>query len=250
MREGKEVPIAFMSKAFDKRLGKWCTFQQEGFAIYYAIKKWRHLLLDKKFTLMTDHANLMYLKGSSDPKVLRWMLALQEYDFEVKHIKGTDNKVADAFSRLCVVNQRDERVNPKRAGKTDWSSYVVGARQSSRLKERREKEYPEVMPETPSNPIGTTNNDNYPGKRKNNVYAPGLDDANAVDSSLSGRRKNGLSASEFNEATAVESNLDGKADKEDRNAALIVFFGSTSNLPSQEDRGTEKAPGLRRMEIE
>ena len=39
IREGKEVPIAFMSKPFDKRLGKWCTFQQEGFAIYYAIKK-------------------------------------------------------------------------------------------------------------------------------------------------------------------------------------------------------------------
>ena len=69
IRDGKEFPIAFLSKAFDDRLRKWCTFQQEGFAIYYAMKKWRHLLLDRKFILMTDHANLTYLKGSSDPKV-------------------------------------------------------------------------------------------------------------------------------------------------------------------------------------
>ena len=58
-KDGKEIPIAFMSKSFDERMGKWCTFQQEGFAIFYAMKKWRHLLLDRKFTLMTDHANLM-----------------------------------------------------------------------------------------------------------------------------------------------------------------------------------------------
>ena len=100
-KDGKEIPIAFMSKAFDDRMAKWCTFQQEGFAIFYAMKKWRHLLLDRKFTLMTDHANLMYLKSTSDPKVLRWMVSIQEYDFEVEHIKGVDNKVADAFSSLC-----------------------------------------------------------------------------------------------------------------------------------------------------
>ena len=126
-----------------------------------------HLQIDKKFTLMTDHANLMYLKGSSDPKVLRWMLALQEYDFEVRHIKGSDNKVADAFSRLCVVKQRDERVNPKRAGKTDWSSYVVGTRQSSRLKEQKYNREPvSRMLNTPSDPLGTANKDNYTGKKR------------------------------------------------------------------------------------
>ena len=47
VKERKEIPIAFMSKSFDERMSKWCTFQQEGFAIFYAMKKWRHLLLDR-----------------------------------------------------------------------------------------------------------------------------------------------------------------------------------------------------------
>ena len=67
------------------------------------MKKWRYLLLDRVFTLMTDHANLTYLKGSSDPKVLRWMISIQEFDFRIRHIRGSDNVVADAFSRLCAI---------------------------------------------------------------------------------------------------------------------------------------------------
>jgi hypothetical protein len=37
VREGKEVPIHFLSKSFDDRLSRWSTLQQEGYAIYYAI---------------------------------------------------------------------------------------------------------------------------------------------------------------------------------------------------------------------
>ena len=138
MREGKEIPIAFMSKAFDERLSKWCTFQQEGFAIFYAMKKWRHLLLDRKFKLMTDHANLLYLKDSSDPKVLRWMVSIQEYDFDVQHIKGVDNKVADAFSRMCGIQEIKQGAEESvpRGGEHKApipETYVIGADTFSRL---------------------------------------------------------------------------------------------------------------------
>ena len=49
----------------------------------------------------TDHKNLTFLKTAQSAKVRRWQLNLQEFDFEYKHIKGEDNVVADAFSRLC-----------------------------------------------------------------------------------------------------------------------------------------------------
>ncbi len=52
----------------------------------------------------TDHKNLTFLKTAQSAKVRRWQLALQEFDFKYKHIKGENNVVADAFSRLCDNN--------------------------------------------------------------------------------------------------------------------------------------------------
>ena len=52
---------------------------------------------------MTDCRNLSFLDTDSDSKVLRWLTTFQEYEFEVKHVPGKDNFVADSFSRLCVM---------------------------------------------------------------------------------------------------------------------------------------------------
>ena len=101
VREGKEVPIHFLSKSFDDRLSRWSTLQQEGYAIYYAITSWEHLLRDRRFLVRTDHANLRLLHEESNAKVLRWMLTLQSYDFDIEHIAGKNNTVAEGFSRLC-----------------------------------------------------------------------------------------------------------------------------------------------------
>ena len=62
---------------------------------------------------MTDHANLTKLKEDSCPKVLRWMTAIQEFRYELSHIKGSDNVVADALSRLCVVRSGGRIRKPK-----------------------------------------------------------------------------------------------------------------------------------------
>jgi hypothetical protein len=100
---GVEKPIAFISKAYDKPMLKWSAYMKEGFAIYYALKKWRHLLLDRPFVLQTDCRNLSFLDKESDSKVLRWLTTFQEYEFEVQHVAGKDNFVADSFSRLCTL---------------------------------------------------------------------------------------------------------------------------------------------------
>ena len=108
---GVEKPIAILSKAFDARMQRWKTIEQEGFAIFYALNQWDYLLRDRKFFLKTDHRNLTLLKQSSTPKVVRWMLAIQAFDFEISHIKGTDNHIADALSRLCPIEEQPEGVD-------------------------------------------------------------------------------------------------------------------------------------------
>src|ERR1700690_3602333 len=57
--------------------------------------------MDKKFELRTDHNGLKYLfdQPTLNARKIRWLEFLCEYDFDIKHIKGKENKVADALSK-------------------------------------------------------------------------------------------------------------------------------------------------------
>ena len=111
--DGKEIPIGFISKSLDKRMANWDTAEKEGFAIFYCLKKWDYLLRYKRFILHTDHENLLLLKQSSNKKVLRWMIALQGYDYDLVHVAGTDNVIADHLSRLCSYEHLSESNNSR-----------------------------------------------------------------------------------------------------------------------------------------
>jgi hypothetical protein len=66
---------------------------------------WHHYLIGRKFVLMTDHNGLKHLfdQPHLNSKQARWLDFLSEYDFEIRHIKGKENKVADALSRSMQV---------------------------------------------------------------------------------------------------------------------------------------------------
>jgi transposase InsO family protein len=105
---GVEQPIMFISKSFNSVQLRWSTIEKEGFAIYYALQKMEHLLRDIHFSVLTDHKNLVYITTSGSAKVIRWKLAIQEFDYEIEHIDGVKNVVADAFSRMCPVSDKSE----------------------------------------------------------------------------------------------------------------------------------------------
>ena len=67
----------------------------------HALKIWPHHLIGRKFILMTDNKGLKYLLDhpNLNARQARWLAFLSEYDFEIQHIKGKENKVADALSR-------------------------------------------------------------------------------------------------------------------------------------------------------
>ena len=52
--EVKEMPIAYLSAQFSDTQFKWSTVAKEGYAIYYAIKKWWHYLEDAEILLKSD----------------------------------------------------------------------------------------------------------------------------------------------------------------------------------------------------
>ena len=57
--------------------------------------------MGKKFELRTDHNGLKYLfdQPTLNARQIRWLEFLCEYDFDIRHIKGKDNKVVDALNR-------------------------------------------------------------------------------------------------------------------------------------------------------
>ena len=99
-----ERPIASLSKAFIGTQLNWATIQKEAYAIYFCCKNVHSLLSDRKFSILTDHHNLIQLKTSSNPVIIRWALSLSELDFSLGFIKGSKNVIADSMSRLCENN--------------------------------------------------------------------------------------------------------------------------------------------------
>ena len=91
--------IGFFSKSLNKVQRRWSTIEKEAYAIFLAFKHFELYLAGRKFTVRTDHRNLQYMNNAS-PKVLRWKLSIQEFDFDIEHIDGVKNSCADAFSRL------------------------------------------------------------------------------------------------------------------------------------------------------
>jgi hypothetical protein len=79
----------------------YATHDLEFAAIVHALKMWRHYLMSKRFELRTDHCGLKYLFGqpSLNSKQSMWLEFLNEYDFDIKHIRGKENKVADTLSK-------------------------------------------------------------------------------------------------------------------------------------------------------
>ena len=92
-------PIAFISKRFTEAAQRWATIEQEAYAIYYAVKQLAYYLTGKQFTVETDHNNLRWMEASIVPKIVRWRIYLQSFNFYLRHIAGKKNIMADWLSR-------------------------------------------------------------------------------------------------------------------------------------------------------
>ena len=68
----------------------------------FACDKFRSYILDSKVIVHTDHAAIKYLMEKKDakPRLIRWVLLLQELDLHIIDRKGAKNPVADNLSRL------------------------------------------------------------------------------------------------------------------------------------------------------
>jgi hypothetical protein len=109
-------PIAFCSRKLNDAQTRHTTTERELLSIVETLKEFRMMLLGHKIVMWTDHKNLIHNDLKSE-RVLRWCLLMEECGPETHCVKGPENMVADALSRLpasydpekpCAVPSREE----------------------------------------------------------------------------------------------------------------------------------------------
>ncbi|KAG7585690.1 Reverse transcriptase RNA-dependent DNA polymerase [Arabidopsis thaliana x Arabidopsis arenosa] len=92
------------SRTLDDAQVRYATTEKELMAVVFAFEKFRSYLVGSKVTVYTDHAALrhIYAKKDTKPRLLRWILLLQEFDMEIVDKKGIENGVADHLSRMRI----------------------------------------------------------------------------------------------------------------------------------------------------
>ena len=99
--DGEEHPIAFGSRKLLPRERKYSAIERKAIAIVSGIRHFQTHLEGTKFEVQTDHNPLIHMSHMKDShgRIGRWALALQPFNFTVKHRAGAANNNADGLSR-------------------------------------------------------------------------------------------------------------------------------------------------------
>ena len=90
----KPMAICYASKTLIEAQINYTTRDKELLAVVYALEKFRPYILRSKIIIYTDHVALKYLlsKKETKPRVIRWVLLLQEFDLEIKDKKAVKTR--------------------------------------------------------------------------------------------------------------------------------------------------------------
>jgi hypothetical protein len=101
-KESRVHAVSYASKTLNKAQLNYATTEKEFLAVVFAFEKFRSYIMNSKVIVYTDHVAIKYLLAKKDakPRLIHWILLLQEFDVEIRDKKGVENVVADHLSRM------------------------------------------------------------------------------------------------------------------------------------------------------
>ena len=107
--KGKDYPVAFASRQLNAAEKNYTTTERECLAMIFSVKKFRHYLLLNPVRFYVDHIAIRYLVNKPDlsGRLARWVLLLEEFDYQVEYKPGKMHKQADHLSRLSEEENKE-----------------------------------------------------------------------------------------------------------------------------------------------
>ena len=101
-------PVAFMSRTLNSCERRYPAVEKEGCAITEAVRRWKHYLKGRHFSLVSDQQAISYMFDQNHKRkiintnMLSWRLELTQFSHDIRHHPGVGNAAPDAFSRVCI----------------------------------------------------------------------------------------------------------------------------------------------------
>ena len=94
-------PLGYYSCKFKSYQRNYATIEKEALALLMALEHFKVYVSHSPVVVYTDNNPLVFIEKMKlkNQRLLRWSLTLQPYNLNIRHIKGTDNLIADALSR-------------------------------------------------------------------------------------------------------------------------------------------------------
>ena len=104
--------VTYFSGTLTAQNRSWCATEKEAYAVLKSMQHFNYYLRGVKCTLHCDHKPLepFLTRGMKIAKLDRWVMLLQEYDITLVHIRGKDNILTDAISRLHTIDTYEEAI--------------------------------------------------------------------------------------------------------------------------------------------
>ncbi|KAF9758300.1 Transposon Ty3-G Gag-Pol polyprotein, partial [Nosema granulosis] len=100
--------IGLYSRKLTPTEQRYTVMEKELLAIIKALQHFKNIVFNSQINIKTDHSNITFLKDSTNSRVQRWRLLLEEFNYSLEYIKGATNTVADHFSRCLILGEKEK----------------------------------------------------------------------------------------------------------------------------------------------